>query len=110
MMDIISTAAVGRIREISPDAKAVCTNGDFFFRSCMVKLGSKVLSEFISAAGYRVSINKTMEITKHVFDYVQFGDLPGFGESIQTLVEIYSMAEEYDVAGLCEAMKTRLGS
>jgi len=104
------TAAIDRMRAIPQDATAICADGEFLFRSELVKLGSGTLDKLIKSKTVPISISlpdKTIKIAKGVFDYIQFGDIPDNTELIRTLVEIYSMAEEYGITGLCAAIKAR---
>jgi len=108
-------AALNRVREIKPDAVAICTDGEVSFIFDLVKRGSEVFSESFkyameNKATYSIVIpNRTTNITKYVFDYIQFGNLPDADVvSIKTLVDIYSMADEYRVVGLCEFIKSLL--
>src|SRR5271165_4339690 len=101
---------VKRYRVMRPDAKAICLDGEVPFLFDVVRQGSEVLNDMMKELGdcKIITIKKSTEITKFVFDYVQFGVFPEHINKIAVLNDVFSMADEYRVQDLCDHIRKYL--
>src|SRR5271165_7612590 len=105
VLDEHRMAAIKRMRNITPDAKAICMDGEVPFIFDLIRQGSEVFTESFKIVINRLEVkfqDDKAEILQYVFNYIQYGDVHTV--PIPTLVEVYSMADKYRVIGLCNAI------